>query len=104
MPKINLQRAREAKSIVALTFRNGPIEDVHAGKECPTCAGKPEYSHITQEEMKRIMKRAVDRVYTLLSLKAREPKKYAAMIKRGSHYTAQWDPPTLESVPPPFEL
>jgi hypothetical protein len=37
MPKrqgsLDLQLAAEAKSIVALAFRNGPIEDVHAGKE-----------------------------------------------------------------------
>jgi hypothetical protein len=32
--------AAEAKNIVALAFRNGPIENVHAGKECPTCAGE----------------------------------------------------------------
>src|SRR5689334_17466824 len=31
---------REAKAIVALAFRNGPIEDVHSGKDCPTCHGK----------------------------------------------------------------
>jgi len=55
--------AAEAKSIVALAFRNGPIEDVHAGKKCPACAGNHEYSHITQAEMKNIMKRAVDTVY-----------------------------------------
>jgi hypothetical protein len=51
--------ARETKAIVALAFRNGPIEDIHAGKLCPTCAGKPEYMHITQNEMKRIMQTAV---------------------------------------------
>jgi hypothetical protein len=45
---IDSQLAEEAKSLVALAFRNGPIEDVHAGKECPTCAANPEYSHITQ--------------------------------------------------------
>ena len=28
--------ALEAKMIVALEFRNGPIEDLHAGKPCPT--------------------------------------------------------------------
>ena len=61
--------AREAQAIVALAFRNGPIEDVHAGKLCPICAGKPEYSHITQQGMKLIMKNAVDHVYQLLSLK-----------------------------------
>ena len=62
MPKRNMtldpELAAEAKSIVALAFRNGPIEDVHAGKECPNCAGKVEHSHITQDEMKNIMKRA----------------------------------------------
>lgn len=48
MPKrkmtLDPQLAAEAKSIVALAFRNGPIEGVHAGKECTACAGKPEYS------------------------------------------------------------
>ena len=66
-PKNLLAVAREAKALVALAFRNGPIEDVHAGKACPMCFGKPEYSHITQEEMLSIMKTAVDRIYTLSS-------------------------------------
>jgi len=40
MPKrkmpLDPELAAEAKCIVALAFRNGPIEGVHAGKECPT--------------------------------------------------------------------
>jgi hypothetical protein len=37
-PKMILdpELAMEAKSLVALAFRNGPIESVHAGKDCPT--------------------------------------------------------------------
>jgi hypothetical protein len=31
--------AREAKALVALAFRKGPIEDIHAGKLGPTCHG-----------------------------------------------------------------
>jgi hypothetical protein len=31
--------AKEAKALVALALRNGPIEDIHAGKLCPTCHG-----------------------------------------------------------------
>ena len=50
------QLAREAKAIVSLAFRNGPIEDVHAGKPCPACNGKSDYSRITDSEMKLIMK------------------------------------------------
>ncbi len=85
--------ATEAKSLVALAFRNGPIEDVHAGKECSTCAGKSEYSHITQAEMKSIMKQAVDTVYMLLWLKQNDPEKYKANLAFGNQYARFWDEP-----------
>jgi hypothetical protein len=42
--------AAEAKALVALAFRNGPIEDLHAGKPCPVCSGKSELSHISDDE------------------------------------------------------
>ena len=32
------------KAIVTLAFGNGPIEDIHAGRSCPLCSGKSEYS------------------------------------------------------------
>lgn len=86
--------ATEAKSIVALAFRNGPIEDIHAGKECPVCVGKPEYSHITQDEMKNIMKQAVDTVYNLLWLKQNDPEKYSEKLEYGDRCTRLWDDPT----------
>ena len=41
--------AQEAKALVALAFRNGPIEDLHAGTRCPQCSGKAEVSHISEE-------------------------------------------------------
>lgn len=95
---VDPQLAREAKSIVAYSVRNGPVEDVHAGIKCPVCAGDEKYSHITQAEMKRIMKNAVDKVYTLLWLKQHDSEKYAMLIEFGEHYTRDWDEPkfTLE--------
>jgi len=39
--------AVEAKALVALAFRNGPIEDLHAGKPCKVCSGNQEISHIS---------------------------------------------------------
>ena len=81
---------------MALAFRNGPIEDVHAGKECPTCAGKSEYSHITQAEMKNIMKQAVDTVYKLLWLKQNDHEKYEATIEFGKRYTRFWNEPETD--------
>ncbi|MBZ5667298.1 MAG: hypothetical protein LAO30_22185 [Acidobacteriia bacterium] len=61
---LDSELAAEAKSIVALAFRNGPIEDVHGGREGPTCTGKSEYLHIMQAEMKNVMKQAVDTIYS----------------------------------------
>lgn len=88
------QLAKEAKAIVALAFRNGPIEDVHAGRLCPTCTGQPGYSRITDTEMKSIMKNAVDHVYALLSLKIEQPEEYKSQIRLGERYTARWDEPS----------
>jgi hypothetical protein len=88
------QLAREAKAIVALAFRNGPIEDVHAGKLCPVCEGQPQFSHITDPETKMIMKNAVDRVYELLCLKSENPIAYEAQISFGAQYTTRWDEPS----------
>jgi len=65
MMRLDPELAAEAKSIVALAFRNGPFEDLHAGKECTAYR----ISHITQAEMKNIMKQSVDTVYKLLGLK-----------------------------------
>ena len=90
---IDLELANEAKALVALAFRNGPIEDVHAGKECPTCAGKKEYSHITQGEMKQIMKRAVDKLYALLWIRTHYPDVYEPAVRAGNRYTVGWDLP-----------
>jgi hypothetical protein len=87
--------AREAKALVALAFRNGPIENVHAGKICPACAGDPEYSHITQDEMRSIMKSAVDRLYTCLLLKQKDKEAYEALLSFGEKYTRAWDEPIL---------
>lgn len=87
--------AREAKALVAMAFRNGPIENVHAGKTCPTCHGKPEYSHITQAEMREIMKSAVDHLYTFLVLKQSDHAAYEALLSLGERYTTARDEPVL---------
>jgi hypothetical protein len=94
-PQHLLAVAREAKALVALAFRNGPIEDVHAGNVCPTCDGDPEYSRITQEEMRSIMKAAVDRIYTYLLLKENDKAAYDALLSYGAKYARAWDAPSL---------
>ena len=88
------QLAREAKAIVALAFRNGPIENIHGGRPCPTCAGQAGYSRITDAEIKLIMKNAVDHVYALLLLKSARPDEYESRIHLGERYAAKWDEPS----------
>ena len=92
-PDRRRQLAREAKALVALAFRNGPIEQIHAGLPCPTCAGRDEYSHITDREMKVIMKAAVNHVYQLLVLKEERPADYKRQVRFGERYTQRWDEP-----------
>ena len=92
---IDSKRSEEAKAFVTLAFRNGPIEDVHAGKLCPTCGGNGRYTHITQDEMRKIMKNAVNQVYQLLWQRDNGPDAYNKSIEHGSRYTTAWDDPEL---------
>ena len=85
--------ALEAKMIVALAFRNGPIEDLHAGKPCPTCGADSTHSRISDEEMKGIMKAAVNTVYSLLWKKENDAEAYAKSLVLGARYTQRWDDP-----------
>ena len=93
---LNPELAAQAKAIVALAFRNGPIEDIHAGKPCPTCSRDVSYSRISDAEMKLIMKNAVDRVYSLLWMKQNKPIAYAATLEFGRIYATAWDDPVLK--------
>lgn len=92
--------ASEAKALVALAFRNGPIEDLHAGRLCPECSGKPEYSHISDEEIRVVMKAAVDSMYRLLWQRQFDPDKYQRNVVFGMRYARNWDDPELRSPVP----
>ncbi len=85
--------AREAKAIVALAFRNGPIEELHAGAACPTCQDNPQYSRISEPEMKQIMQNAVNHVYRLLWQRTHDQESYARSVEFGERYSAIWSDP-----------
>jgi hypothetical protein len=93
MKTLDAELAKEAKAIVGLAFRNGPIEDVHAGKVCPVCNGFPEYSRITDDEMKAMMKSAVNTVYKLLWNRNHDGEAYRKSIEYGLRFTSRWDDP-----------
>jgi hypothetical protein len=69
----------EANAIVAYAFRNGPIEDLHAG-ESSELLNNPELSRITDDEMKVIMLNACQRVEQLLREKQEDAGAYYLKI------------------------
>jgi hypothetical protein len=86
--------AAEAKALVALAFRNGPIEDIHAGRPCEICNGRPEFSHISDHEMKT-SRSAVDALYRLLWEREYDQATYRDRLNIGRRYTQRWDDPEL---------
>jgi hypothetical protein len=94
-PRIDPALALEAKAIVALAFRNGPIEELHAGRTCPTCNANVEYSRISDEEMKTIMKAAVNQVYKMLWQRAHDSNAYLNTVSFGLRNSHEWDDPEV---------
>ena len=88
--------AMEAKALVALAFRNGPIEDLHAGKPCLARNSKTDVSHISDDEMKAIMKSAVDAPYRLLWKRDYDPRDYQEDLALGRRFIMHWDDPELK--------
>jgi len=88
--------AKETKALVALAFRNGPIEDLHAGRPCAVCSGNQGTSHVSDEEMKAIMKSAVNNLYRLLWQRDYDPMAYQENLALGKRYTLHWDDPELK--------
>lgn len=71
------------------------------GSESNRGAGIPQR---TDEEMKAIMKCAVDHVYQLLVLRDESPEEYESKIRSGERYTANWDEPRMPRATAPNVL
>jgi hypothetical protein len=89
-----MQRRRtvreEANALTCYAFRNGPLEDLHAGKQSPLLED-PTLSRITDEEMKRLMINASATLAKALALKESDPAKYWQLIDRlCDTYTRNW--------------
>lgn len=72
----------EANALTAFAFRNGFIEELHAGRRSPLL-DQPEYSRITDDEMRRLMIEASQKLAEMLALKRSDPKKYISWL---AHY------------------
>ena len=81
----------EANAIVAYAFRNGPIEDLHAGKSSELVSD-PELSRITDDEMRKLMISASESVERLLREKAEDSGAYLwKMMQYNRIYCRAWE-------------
>ncbi|MBL9171768.1 MAG: hypothetical protein JNN07_28825 [Verrucomicrobiales bacterium] len=80
----------EANALTAFAFRNGYIEELHAGKALPLdyLTG---FSRISDMEMKRLMIEASKRIAEFLGMRMSEPEKYNAFVRRyNQDYCRGW--------------
>lgn len=80
----------EANAIVAWAFRNGPLEDLHAGEHSPLLEDK-RCSRITDQEMKELMLSACNQMERLLRLKQDNPGEYwLTLMDYCNSYCRDW--------------
>jgi hypothetical protein len=113
--------AKLAKALAVLCVRNTFLEDLHAGKSAISRTGDfsdvkvvtpdreipwNELSRISDEEMKKLMKQIVNKLYTvLMSLESDEAMRL--VFSGGQDYAGHWDDPEFlpsflaPFVPPP---
>ena len=81
----------EANALIAFTVRNGPIEDLHAGKHS-ALLDDPSLSRITDEEMKMLMMNATRMLAGLLRFRDKNPELYRRWIRTyGDAYCSRWE-------------
>jgi hypothetical protein len=81
----------EANALTAYAFRNGFLEDLHAGKSSPLLT-QPGYSRITDDEMKRLMIEASEKLARMLALKQEHPVEYDQFIRKyQTTYCRAWN-------------
>jgi hypothetical protein len=81
----------EANALTAIAFRNGFLEDLHAGKHSDLLADDS-LSRITDEEMRKLMIEASAQLAHLLRLKEEDPVAYERTIRWfRDAYCANWE-------------
>lgn len=102
--------AELAKTLTAMCVRNAEIENIHAGTPIVTKIGDysdvkvidaegnefawPEVSHISDEEMKVLMKGIVNRLYTFM-MQGDDPR-FDKSMDYHKRFTRTWDEPEID--------
>ncbi len=85
-----LTSREEANAIVCWAFRNGFLEELHAGERSALLESS-KYSRITNAEMKKLMVECATKMAEILQLRDRNPAKYWSQIMFfHESYTKNW--------------
>jgi hypothetical protein len=80
----------EANALTAYAFRNGPLEDLHAGVRSPLL-DDPTLSRVTDEEMKALMINASATLARALALRESKPERYRDFVQGyGLRFCRSW--------------
>jgi len=81
----------EANVLAAFAFRNGFLEELHAGKSSPVLS-QPGYSRISDDEMRRLMIEASAKLADMLRMKQEEPDQYEIFVRNYQRrYCRRWE-------------
>ena len=81
----------EANALIAMAVRNGPLEDLHAGRYSAFLADQT-LSRLTDKEMKTLMLHASKKVTALLRMRDASPELYERYMKEyGKMYCRFWE-------------
>ena len=80
----------QANVLTLLAFRNGPIEDLHAGMYSPLLEDKT-LSRITDDEMKTLMIDASRKLAELLALRDEDPESFATLLAGNWRQVRKWE-------------
>jgi len=88
--------AAEAKHWSFWLFATAPSKPCTPGNHARSAAGKADVSHLSDHEMKAVMKSAVDTLYRLLWQRDYDPAAYREALAFGRRNTLQWNDPDLQ--------
>ncbi len=81
----------EANALTAYAFRNGELENLHAGAASPL-TDDPNLSRITDAKMKELMIEASGKLAALLAFRDRDPDNYKRFVQAyGFMFCREWN-------------
>jgi hypothetical protein len=81
----------EANALTAYAFRNGPLEELHAGASSPLLTD-PGLSRLTDNEMKDLMINALTTLAGALALRDSDPERYRRFVQGyGLDFCRSWE-------------